>query len=824
MPIPQSASEQPKRVPAASSDHSDQKESSPPVLAEEPQDRQNGLNASLFKHMAADQKEIWTSPTRLRPSDAAWFVPVGGIAAALFATDRSFSRSLSNSSSRLNNSQSLSNYGVAALVGAGGGLYLLGRWKHDDQKMETAILAGQAALNSFLVVEGLKYATGRNRPLEGGGGGRFFQGGTSFPSEHSAAAWSIAGMFAHEYPGPLTSLFAYGLAATVSLSRVTAKQHFPSDVFVGGLLGWWISRQTYRAHHNFTLGGTSWETYPEAHESERRRRPASLGSTYVPLESWVYPAFERLAAMGYVPITMFSIKPWSRVECAELAADVSDKLAEAIRRDARPQEEAVRLETALRTEFSRELAAIEGGTNQSLQLQSAYARVTSISGPPLTDGFHFGQTISYDYGRADRRGTNAIAGTEIRGTEGPFAFFVQTEYQHAPSAPPLSLAQRTVIANVDHMTLQPAVPFDSVNRVDVVQGYMAYGYKSFQLTVGKQALSWGPSTNDPLTFGSNAEPFPMIRLTQMQPPKLPGFLKHIFPVRVDNVFGRLEGHTIFPRPFFFAQRATMDLGPYLEFSYSRYTIWGGQGGDPVTLKSFGEVFLGKSCTIPSCAGKGAPPGESATASDVAFRVPGTHGSLLFYVDLYSEDDAMPWGALREDIYRPGLYFARLPGLPKVDLRIEAANSQTPFLLSRFPTSPGFSYTDYRYTNGFTNDGFLMGNTVGREGQALQASSTYWFTPQKSLRVSYKNSLVDTHFIPQGGKWQDYGIQYEGLERSGLYVRGAFQFEHISSYPVLFQGSRNNVTASVELGFSPAGGFGWPKRGERGSRTGQGGTN
>ena len=823
--MPQGAGEQPKAGAAADGfDPSAKKDSPAGAPVTESEDRQNGLNSSLVKHMATDQKEIWTSPIRLRPLDAAWFVPVAGVAAALFSTDREFSRSLSNSSSRLNNSQSLSNYGVAALGGIGGGLYLWGKFKSDDHKVETAILSGEAALSSFLVVEGLKYAAGRDRPLEGGGGGRFFQGGSSFPSAHSAVAWSIAGMFTHEYPGPLTSLFAYGLATTVSLSRVTAKQHFPSDVFVAGVFGWWISRQTYRAHHNSTVGGTSWETYAEAHEGERRRRAPSLGSTYVPLESWVYPAFERLAAMGYVPITQFSIKPWTRVECAALTEQVGDKLTAALQRDAHPQEEAVRLETALRAEFARELAALEAGTNQSLQLQSAYARVTSISGPPLTDGFHFGQTTSYDYGRADRQGTNAIVGTEIRGTEGPFAFFVQTEYQHAPSAPSLSLAARTVIANVDNSPLQSAVPFAPVNRVDVLQGYMAYGFKDYQLTVGKQTLSWGPSTNAPLTFGSNAEPFPMIRLTRMQPFRLPGFLKYLAPVRVDNIFGRLEGHTKFPRPFIFAQRATMDLGPYLEFSYSRYTIWGGQGGDPVTIKSFGEVFFGRACTIPSCAGKGAPPGESATASDITFRVPKTHGSVLLYVDLYSEDDAMPWGALREDIYRPGLYFARLPWLSKLDLRIEAVNSQAPFLVQRFPNSPGFNYTDGRYTNGFTTDGFLMGNTVGREGQALQASSTYWFAPQKSLRLSYKNSLVDPHFIPQGGKWQDYGIQYEALQRSGLYVKGSFQFEHISSYLLLFQGSVNNVAASIQLGFSPTGGFGWPKRGERLTRTGDAGPN
>jgi len=37
---------------------------------------------------------------------------------------------------------------------------------------------------------------------------------------------------------PLTSLFVYGLASAVSASRITGKQHFPSDVLVGSAIGW----------------------------------------------------------------------------------------------------------------------------------------------------------------------------------------------------------------------------------------------------------------------------------------------------------------------------------------------------------------------------------------------------------------------------------------------------------------------------------------------------------------------------------------------------------------------------------------------------------
>ena len=66
----------------------------------------------------------------------------------------------------------------------------------------------------------------------------------------------MASVIAHEYPGPLTKLFVYGLASAVSASRVTGKDHFPTDVIAGAAIGWFVGQHVYRAHHDAELGGT----------------------------------------------------------------------------------------------------------------------------------------------------------------------------------------------------------------------------------------------------------------------------------------------------------------------------------------------------------------------------------------------------------------------------------------------------------------------------------------------------------------------------------------------------------------------------------------
>ena len=49
---------------------------------------------STAGHVFEDQKEIWTSPFKLRLTDAEWLFPAAGVATGFLATDPSFSKAL----------------------------------------------------------------------------------------------------------------------------------------------------------------------------------------------------------------------------------------------------------------------------------------------------------------------------------------------------------------------------------------------------------------------------------------------------------------------------------------------------------------------------------------------------------------------------------------------------------------------------------------------------------------------------------------------------------------------------------------------------------
>jgi hypothetical protein len=269
----------------------------------------NGIGLQLVKNIVRDQRDIWTSPAHLRLGYADWVVPFAGITTGLLVTDRDVNLHQASSPSTLKNYRNLSNFGIAGMAGATGGLYLWGRITDNPHKQEAGILSGEAAVDGLLASTALKYAMGRERPGVGSFRGRFWQSGDSFPSDHAVASWAVASVLTHEYPGPLTKFLAYGAASAISISRIRGQKHFPSDVLVGSGIGWLTGWQVYRAHHRSEVGGGTAEDLSDAPVAATDRAPSAMGSPYVPLDNWIYPLLDRLVAMGAINDAILGMKP-----------------------------------------------------------------------------------------------------------------------------------------------------------------------------------------------------------------------------------------------------------------------------------------------------------------------------------------------------------------------------------------------------------------------------------------------------------------------------------------------------------------------------------
>jgi len=779
--------------------------------------------AGFAQDLFSDQKAIWTSPFRLRSQDKSWLAPLAVGTLGLMASDQDILRHFG--SSPLAHSNIFSNYGLAVMIGGAASLYLRGTITHDEHSRETGFLAGEAVVNGVIVAEAMKLVFRRPRPNEANAG-TFGAGGASFPSEHALAAWSMASVIAQEYPGPLTKLLAYGAAAGISLSRVAARQHFPSDVVVGSALGYLIGRYVYRAHHDPELPGAGVHTFAEnsAEGAPSARTPAEFGSPYVPLDSWVYAAFDRLAALGYAPSAFANLRPWTRMECARLIAAAGDELnpddlngadrngsdlnngnlriaqprtghpgANLSRRAQHPSE-AYRLHAALQAEFARDLARWNGSETSEIQVDSVYTRYLGMAGTPLDDGYHFGQTLINDYGRPYGPGTNLVSGASASGTAGPVAFYVRGEYQHAAALPAYSQSVQQLIGTIDVTPPQLPIHTSVLDQFRLLDAYLAWNFKTVQISAGRESLWWGPSHGGPPNFSDNAEPMDMLRLTNPSPWRLPGFFHWLGPMRWDFFFGLMAGHHYPANPAVDGQKLSFKPTPNLEFGFSRTIVF-----RPVTLRMFWRglsSFGDNKTTVP---GSAADVGDRRGGFDFSYRIPGLRKWLVLYNDGMTDDDPSPLSAPGRALMNPGIYLPQIPRLPKLDFRAEMVWSDPPALSN---WGGKFVYYNGAYHDSYTNGGHLVGSWVGREGHGLQLWSTYWLSARSPLQVGYRKAHVDRDFIPAGGDIQDFSVRATFHLRPEMEITTFFQYERWN-FPVLSPLAGPNTVASVEITCHPA---------------------
>jgi membrane-associated phospholipid phosphatase len=202
-----------------------------------------------------DQKEIFLFPKDLAKGKHWWpTIGVLGVTSALVASDP-YTAPAFRTTTRLSGfNRDLSAVNTAAFIAAvPAAMYGVGWLRKNSYAKETALLAGEAVTDGFLLDIPFKGITGRKLPLNYTGNGpysdSFFNGSHNpinsggFYSVHAFAATSVATVIAQRYRKHRWVPFvAYGLAGAICFSRISRSEHFPSDVFLGAAMGFVISK------------------------------------------------------------------------------------------------------------------------------------------------------------------------------------------------------------------------------------------------------------------------------------------------------------------------------------------------------------------------------------------------------------------------------------------------------------------------------------------------------------------------------------------------------------------------------------------------------
>jgi hypothetical protein len=520
-------------------------------------------------------------------------------------------------------------------------------------------------------------------------------------------------------------------------------------------------------------------------KAPRACEPSKLGSPYIPVDSWIYPAVLRLYSLGYVDTVYLGMRPWTRASVSHMMEQAGTLIESADQSAATDEAQGIydALLRELRNDTQGPCKALKGGS----RVESVYTVGRGISGTPLRDSYHLGSTIINDYGRPYESGFNNYTGSSGYASAGRFVLYARAEMDAAPSADGYSLDLSQALATVDATIYTdpttkvtdyylpqatiPEGPIAATTNVRLIEAFASMHILNHEISFGRQDNWLGPGLGGGMAYSNNAANIYSFRINRMEPLRIPLLSRLTGPFRYDFLVGGLRGHNFIPNPVYVAHpltnvanviapgdpwvhvekisfRPTKDL----EFGFERTVIWAGKGHGAVNVDSFLRSFF--SVTSPSAADKNdsMDPGARFGAFDFSYRLPFVRNWLTLYTDSEVHDDVSPADAPRRAAYRPGLYLSHVPGVPKLDLRAEAAStdpssSDHPQDHS-YPSHYGqFMYYEGIQKQGYTNQGQLFGDWIGREDKGGQAWLTYHLSGNEWLQASYRNQKATGYFIP-----------------------------------------------------------------------------
>jgi len=558
--------------------------------------------------------------------------------------------------------------------------------------------------------------------------------------------------------------------------------------------------------------------------------PSSLDSPYIPVDSWVYPAVWRLYSLGFVDTVYLGMRPYTRASIDHMLEEAGVRIEDA---DPGPAtDEAQGIYESLTHELHYDVQGPCGVHQGNTRVESVYSVERAIGGTPLRDSFHLGSTVINDYGRPYQNGFNDYSGASGFASAGRFLIYARGEFQAAPSGAGYSTGLAQALASIDgtttffsntcllhpsggscvplplkDLTTIPLGPIGTATKGRLMEAYASAHYLNHEISIGKQDEWLGPGLGGGMAYSNNAENIYSFRINRIEPLQIPLLSRITGPFRYDFLVGSLKGH-ISPRdPWLHVEKISFRPTENLEFGFERSVIWGGKDHEPVNLHSFLRSFFSfVAAPTNKIKYSTADPGARFGAFDFSYRLPFVRKWLTLYSDSEVHDDVSPVDAPRRASYRPGLYLSHVPGIPKLDVRVEAASTDPTH--SNAGHYGHFMYWETAQRQGYTNNGVMFGDWIGREGKGGQGWITYHLSGNEWAQVGVRNQKVATYFIPGGTTLND--IDFQVVKRIGkdFELNGNFAYERWKApiYPTgtpTYPASQQTVTTTtIQLTWFP----------------------
>lgn len=527
----------------------------------------------------------------------------------------------------------------------------------------------------------------------------------------------------------------------------------------------------------------------------------ALGSAYIPMDSWIYPAMMRLYSLGYADTMFLGMRPWTRQSALHILLESQDDILSG------DSQEAQNILAALLTEFEAESPS---GAPRGMVygLQSAYVRLMGVGGDTLRDSYHLGQTINNDYGRPYQAGFNSLTGFSTLNEVWRFSLYVRGEYQHAPSAGGYSPALAKQISetidtvayappNIPQDTI-PAGPIAAQNPFRLVEATLSFHLLGHEISGGKSDAWLGPGAGGAMAWTNNAENIYSFRVNRVEPMTIPLLSRITGPLRYDFFYGSLKGHTAPNHPWTHAEMFSFRPTSNFEFGFERTVIFGGAGHEPVTLHTFLKGFFSTQDTTVEEKYSRDDPGARYSIFNFSWRLPFVRRYATLYLDSMAHDDVTPISAPRRAAYRTGLYLSQFPVLKKLDLRLEGVTTDPGVARSN---AGQFNYFETIQLQGYTNKGYITADWIGREAKGGQAWLTYHLSGNEWVQLEYLNKKTPKDFIPGGTTQNQYKLSVVKRVGKDVELNAWLQHERWKA-PIYLPGLRSNTIGALQVTWYP----------------------
>jgi hypothetical protein len=255
------------------------------------------------------------------------------------------------------------------------------------------------------------------------------------------------------------------------------------------------------------------------------------------------------------------------------------------------------------------------------------------------------------------------------------------------------------------------------------------------------------------------------------------------------------------------EKVSMKVTPDLEFGFMRSVIWGGKGQGclqpdgsmipcnvPITMGTFLRSFFSVTAPPPSIKFSRQNPGARFSTFDFTWRTPWDNHLVTVYMDSFAHDNVFPISNLGRSGLRPGIYIARLPGLPRLDFRAEGTTTN--------PHDPESNngrllLWESVQVQGYTNKGYILGDWIGREATGGQAWLTWHLKPDQQIQLQYRNAKAASDFIPGGTTQHDLSAELVLRPARALEIRTTLQGE-LWKAPLIAQGQQRDFVGTLQL--------------------------